>query len=182
MTVAHLRTSLRGVFGDPIARLAFPAASAIFFALSILLLVATIPGNDIRFQLSILRASDSVLLFVLSLLVGFQAAVQVHAFRTRRSVPTLRMIAHTATPGTAGLFAAAVGTAACASCLASLFGVVGLGLGSTLFVLEYRFWFLAGAVAVVLVSLYVSLRRLESPCRACVPLAARVGDGSSDTE
>ena len=169
MTIAHLRTSLREVFGDPLARLAFPTASAIFFALSILLLVVTIPGNTISFQLSILTPRDYLLLVLLAFLLGLHAAVQTHALRARRRQTVTHAATHGAVSGSVGLFAASIGTAACASCIASLFGLVGLGMSSVLFVLAYRVWFFAGAIAVALVSLYVSLRRLESPCLSCVP-------------
>lgn len=133
-----------------------------FFVLAVLLPVATITGNSVPFQLSIYAGRDFVLLTILSLLAGLHGALMARSWQQRRS----RLALSGAASGASGLFAAIVGTAACSSCIASLFGLLGLGAGSVLFVLQYRALFLAAAVAIMLVSLYLTARSARACCSA----------------
>lgn len=63
--------------------------------------------------------------------------------------------------------AAIVGTAACASCLAFLFGIAGLGIGSVAFVLKYQTFFLFGSIALIVLSLYFTAGKVNKHCVSC---------------
>lgn len=67
----------------------------------------------------------------------------------------------------AGIFAAVVGTASCLSCLVALLGLVGLGVGSALFILKNQSYFLLGAIALMLISLYFAARKVDRVCNSC---------------
>ena len=69
--------------------------------------------------------------------------------------------------GAMGIFGTVVGTAACASCLASLFGLIGLGTGSVFFVLQNQIYFLLGAIIAMLISLYFAARKVNKVCTSC---------------
>lgn len=133
-----------------------------FFLLSVLLPVITIPGNTVPFQLSIYTGRDYILLTILALLAGLHGALLARSWQQRRA----RLALSGAASGASGLFAAIVGTAACSSCIAALFSLLGLGTGSVLFVLQYRALFLAAAVAIMLVSLYFAARNTRVCCSA----------------
>ena len=76
--------------------------------------------------------------------------------------------AGTATAGGLGaLFAGIVGTAFCASCLAPLFAIFGIGFGGVIFVLEYRFYFVAGITLLILIAIYLTARKINKVCTSC---------------
>jgi len=67
-----------------------------------------------------------------------------------------------------GIFGTVVGAAACASCLASLFGLIGLGTGSVFFVLQNQIYFFLGAIIAMLISLYFAARKVKRACDKCI--------------
>lgn len=161
-TLAETALTIHGALRVPSALVTLVLVSISFLTLAVLLPVITIPGNAVLFQLSIYQGRDYVLLVILSLLAGVHGALLARSWQQRRS----RLALSGAASGASGLFAAIVGTAACSSCIASLFGLLGLGTGSVLFVLQYRALFLAAAVAIMLVSLYLTARSARACCSA----------------
>lgn len=107
---------------------------AIFIALPVL----TIPGNTLFYQLKIFRAQDYFLMLSLSSLIGLNFALQVYSMKQKKintgGVP--QTVAQGMISGIIGMFGAMLGTAACASCLAFLFGLIGLGAGSVLYCIK----------------------------------------------
>lgn len=141
--------------------LVFLIIAVIFFGLFIIIPVITIPGNSLAFQLEIFRSRDYILMFLLAILVGLNFSMNIYAWKkSKQSADISQSAASGATAGFGGAFAAIVGTAACASCLAFLFGIMGLGIGSVAFVLKYQTFFLLGAIALVLFSLYFTARKV----------------------
>ena len=139
-----------------------------FFGLFILIPLITIPGNDFWFQLSIFRTRDYILMAFLALLVGLNLALQTYNFKRKREAQKLSQSVMGGTvSGLSGIFGAVVGTAACASCLASFFGLIGLGTGSVFFVLQNQSYFLLGAIALMIISLYFAARKVNKVCDSC---------------
>lgn len=156
------------VFGERKYVFFFLSFALFFFALFVFIPVVTTPGNTLVFQLSIFRAQDYFLMILLALLVGFNFSMNIFAWRKlKQSANISQSAASGATAGFGGAFAAIVGTATCASCLAFLFGIVGLGIGSVAFVLKYQTFFLLGAIALVLLSLYFTARKVNRHCASC---------------
>ncbi|MBI2028218.1 MAG: hypothetical protein HYT07_01280 [Candidatus Levybacteria bacterium] len=148
--------------------LAFVLIAMVFFALFIFIPVFTIPGNDLGFQLSIYSQKDYVLMFLLAALVGLNLALQVYIFRKQREERRLtQSTGQLAVSGISGVFGAVVGTAACASCLAFFFGLIGLGAGSVIFVLNNQIYFFVGAIILLLISLYFTARKVNGVCESC---------------
>jgi hypothetical protein len=102
----------------------------------------------------------------LAALVGLNVALQWYSIAQRKAQQNLpKSVAEGATLGALGVFGAVVGTSACASCLASLFGLIGLGTGSVFFVLKNQPYFLFGAIALMLlVSSYFTARKVNKVC------------------
>lgn len=151
-----------------------------FFALFVFIPVAATPGNTLAFQLSIFRTQDYFLMILLAFLVGLNFSMNIYAWRKsppkadqpraeKHPIDILQSAASGATAGFGGAFAAVVGTATCVSCLAFLFGIVGLGIGSVAFVLKYQTFFLLGAIALVIFSLYFIARKVNRHCASCEP-------------
>jgi len=131
-----------------------------FFWLFVFIPVVTTPGNTLAFQLSIFRGQDYFLMLFLALLVGLNFSMYIFAHTSQSAVSGTAV-------GFGGAFAAIVGTAACASCLAFFFGIMGLGVGSVIFVLKYQTFFFLGAIALIVLSLYFTARKVNKHCASC---------------
>lgn len=143
-------------------------AAVLFFALFVALPVWTIPGNTLAFQLKIFRPYDYALMGILAILVGLTVSLETYSWRRRRGADDgARLAVQGTLSGGLGMFASVVGTATCGSCLAVLFGLVGLGAASTFFVLQNQQVFLLAAIGVMLIALVVAARRADAVCRSC---------------
>lgn len=134
----------------------FILAFLVMLILFTLIPIWIIPGNSIAIQLSIYRIQDYLILSLLSGLYALFIAMQVYAMRQKKNI---RGIATTVGGGAGALFAGIAGTAFCASCLAPLFALVGIGFGGVLFVLEYRIYFVLGITVLMLLAIYFTARK-----------------------
>lgn len=137
---------------------------AVFFSLFIFIPIWTVSGNTLATQLDIFTARDYLVLFLLTSLSSLFITMQVYVMRRRRKIEGVS----TATAGGLGaLFAGIAGTAFCASCLAPLFALFGIGFGGVIFVLEYRFYFVAGITLLMLMAIYLTARKINKLCTSC---------------
>jgi len=140
--------------------LLFIGISIAFYGLFILIPVIVIAGNDIAFQLSILSAQDIILMAFLAGMIGLTFSLQVYSYK-QRVCSTPKSVAQGAATGISGVFAAIVGTAFCASCLIPLFAAIGIGSGGVFFVLENNTYFVLGAIALMIISLYFAAKKVN---------------------
>lgn len=148
--------------------LTFALIAILFFGLFIYIPIVTIPGNDLGFQLSIYSQRDYTLMFLLASLVGLNFSLQIYSFKKQKEQRDLfKSTGQVAISGASGVFGVIVGTAACASCLAFFFGLIGLGAGSVIFVLNNQIYFLVGAIIAILISLYFVARKINGICDTC---------------
>lgn len=157
------------VFTEKIYILLALLIATLFFGIFIFIPLVTIPGNDLRFQLSIYTLENYILMSFLALLVGITFAMQIYTVKKQQvlrksSSPVLQGVALS---GASGIFGSIVGTASCSLCLASLFGFIGLGTGGALFVLKNQNYFLWGSILIMLFSLYFTARRINKVCTSC---------------
>lgn len=144
------------------------ASAVIILILLIAIPILTIPGNTIQFQLKVFRMQDYILIIALSILAGLNFALNWYGFKLQKTVRAASgSAAGGVASGIAGVFGAIVGTATCASCLAALFGLIGLGTGSVFFVLKNQSYFLLGAIVLMLISLYFAARKINKVCTSC---------------
>lgn len=136
----------------------------VFFALFVLIPVWAVSGNTIATQLDIFTARDHTVLVLLSALSSLFITMQAYVMRQKREMCGVG----TATAGGVGaLFAGIAGTAFCASCLAPLFAIFGIGFGGVIFVLEYRFYFVVGITLLMLIAIYLTARKINRVCTSC---------------
>ena len=134
------------------------------FILLILIPVWSVPGNTFAAQLDIFTLQDYLTLSLISLLYALFVAMQVYALRQKNKIVGVG----TAVGGGVGaVFAGIAGTAFCASCLAPLFALFGIGFGGVLFVLEYRFYFVAGVSVLMILAIYLTARKIKAVCENC---------------
>jgi len=145
----------------------FIVSTTAFSVLFIAIPVWTTPSNTLSFQLQIFRVQDYILMISLAILTGLNITLQVYGLRLKKAKALSQSVLVGSTSGGLGIFGAMVGTATCASCLAFLLGLVGLGAGSVFFVLENQILFLVGAVVIMFVSLHFSARKINKICNSC---------------
>ena len=144
--------------------LLFLVSFFVFFALFVFIPVWTVTGNTLAIQLEIFTARDYGVLILLSSLSSLFITMQVYVMRQKRKIEGVSA----ATAGGLGaLFAGIAGTAFCASCLAPLFAIFGIGFGGVIFVLEYRFYFIAGITLLMLIAIYLMARKINKVCTSC---------------
>ena len=145
-------------------KLWFAALTAIFIAAYIFVPVWLTPGNSLGFQLGLLSLRDYVLFIVLGACASLLVLMQVFLFLRKRSYRV-----SSAAQGGVGVFGAFFGgllaTAACSSCIAAILGF--LGAGSIFFILENQPYVVAGAIALVIIGLYFSARKVMGICEDC---------------
>ena len=160
--------AIKQIIKKPIYLFSGTGIAVAFFALFIAIPVLTIPGNNVAFQLSIFGTWDYALMIFLALLVGLNLTLQVYSFRQKQDAKKFSQSVVSGTVSSlSGIFGTVVGTAACASCLASLFGLIGLGTGSVFFVLKNQSYFLLGAILLMLLSLYFVAQKINKVCNSC---------------
>lgn len=136
----------------------------VFFALFVLIPVWTVVGNTLATQLDIFTARDYAVLVLLSSLSSLFITMHVYVMRRRQK---LRGAGQVAAGGLGTLFAGIAGTAFCASCLAPLFALVGIGFGGVALVLEYRFYLVAAVALLLLLAIFLTARRIHNACTSC---------------
>ncbi|MBI2051996.1 hypothetical protein HYT33_04535 [Candidatus Roizmanbacteria bacterium] len=138
----------------------------LIFLFFVMVQIWTIPGNNIRLQLSIFKTRDYILTVLLSFLVSLFLVMQAFIFRNAYSAKTkLASVGVGGATGYLGMGAAVLATATCAACLIALFGF--LGFGSIVFLLKNQWWVVSVAIILLLVSLYFSSRKVNGLCESC---------------
>ena len=159
--ITAVKHSLRGTG----YKLLFAGVALVMLSLFILIPVWVVPGNDLSFQLSLFTPQDFILLAFLSSLNGLFITMQMYSIRMTQS--TISGISKSVSGGAGTLFAGVAGSAFCASCLAPLFALFGIGFSGVIFTLQYRFYIVAVIVAFMLVAIYLTSKKIVGTCEHC---------------
>ncbi|MBI2040072.1 hypothetical protein HYT18_03290 [Candidatus Microgenomates bacterium] len=162
----HLLSASKLVFGDRRYLFWFLVVAFVMFWLLLYIPIRTIPGNDLAFQISILTPKDWFLFTILPILTALSIVMNVYILKNRGSAQDgVAMVGQGGTGFFSGLIASVLGTATCASCVASIFGF--LGVGGVLFLLQYRTYITVGAIILMLISLHLTSKRVLNACESC---------------
>ena len=134
------------------------------FILFTLIPVWTVTGNTLAIQLKIFTPRDYAVLTLLSGLSALFITMQLYTMSLRKKVEG---VGRTVGGGLGALFAGIAGTAFCASCLAPLFALFGIGFGGVIFVLNYRFYFVATITLFMLIAIYLTAKKINKVCTSC---------------
>lgn len=139
---------------------------AVLFGLMFYLPVRVIPGNTFVFQASIFSFKDYLFLGTASLLSALIITIQVKIFRQKKS---FKVMTGNATLGSTGLLSGVVssvfGTATCSLCVGALFGF--LGANSVIFLVNNKTYVVLGSLALLGLSIFLSLKKLNNSCDVC---------------
>lgn len=162
----YLLSANKLVFGDKRYLFGFLAAAFAMFWLLLYIPIKTIPGNDLAFQISILTPKDWFLFVSLPALTALSIVMNVYILKKKKSAQdSIAMVGQNGTGFLSGVIASVFGTATCASCVASIFGF--LGVGGVLFLVEHRTIITTGAIILMLISLYFTSKRVLNACKEC---------------
>ncbi len=133
-----------------------------FFAMFVFLPVLTIKFNTIAFQLSTYNIYDYILLSTLSLVSALLVTMQIYAYKypakiCSQTFPFLTTLG----AGTSGVLASIIGTATCASCIAPIVALFGLGFNGIVFVLKYRTELSIISIIIMLLAIYLLAKSIN---------------------
>ncbi len=125
--------------------------------------VRNIPGNDFRFQLSILTPRDITFLIILSSLTALSIVMNLYVLSQRFNFKsTVGLVGQGGFGSLVGMIGSIFGTASCSSCVVSLFGF--LGIGGVFFLLHYKQAIALAAMTIMLASLHFSSKSVLGVC------------------
>lgn len=140
----------------------FIISALLFLSIFILSPIFLTPGNSLSFQLGIFTFWNYVLIILLSGLIGLMISMQVYNYKIKKS---MRGAGKGVVGGFSGFTAGIFGTAACSSCVAAIFGF--LGLGTVFFLIEYQWYIVGVSLVFVLTSIYLTSKGIEKNCEVC---------------
>lgn len=143
----------------------FVLISIVIFLFFVMVPVLSIPGNDILFQLSITPPVVFVLMAILAFGNGLLIAMQVYIRKAIKAHRNLKITAAKSATALGIILSSLAATVACVACYSSLLAI--FGLGASIFFATYRIPISIFAVALTLVALYFSSRRINSHCDVC---------------
>lgn len=138
--------------------IAFVGLIVLLFGIFVLIPVFFVPGNSLLFQLSIFTSRDYVLLTVLSLLTSLLIVMQVYSYKQSK----INSLGKTTVGAGSSFIAALFGTASCSSCVAAVFGF--LGVGTVFFLLKYKWPIIGASISLMLISLYLVSLKIDEVC------------------
>lgn len=135
---------------------------SVFMSLFLLLLPGLLnPENSLVMQLSLLKPTNYALIIALGVLISLLIVMQFYSYKNAGSAS----YGKTALSGGSAFFAAVVGTAGCASCVATAFAF--LGFGASAFLVKHQLLVMGIAILVVIASLYFTSLKISGECTTC---------------
>jgi len=159
--VIVVKSSLAKTFSRRRDKLAGILLALSAFALFVLVPVWTTPGNDIRFQLSLLTRGTITAMVVLAVTNAVLISMHLHLRRVKAKVATQETVG-----GLAVLGSSIIATLGCVSCYSSILSA--FGLGGVIFFGKYHAYIVTAVIAVSLYAVWHTARRIEGLCDRCV--------------
>lgn len=138
-------------------------ASIFMLLLAFYIPVLTIPGNSIRFQLSLLTWSYIILLFLFSILFGLSLGLYTYPMASNNGLA----IANSSGAGFSSIVGSLFASKLCPICISTILGIVGLG-SSALFLVSFKNEILIASIMILLISIYFGGKRVVNTCDKCL--------------
>ncbi len=132
------------------------------FTLLYMIPVWTTPGNDIAFHFSLLPKSILFVMILLSFANGLLLTMQMYVRGQKKRIKDVAKESVTLLGIIGSTFVATIACAACYSSVLALFG-----LGASAFVVKYQFHFILVAIALTLIALHYTSKRVLGDCDVC---------------
>ena len=158
---ATLQQAWRLVFGDRRYQIGAFLFAVSFFLLSLYVPVWFIPENTLALVLHMLRWQGLAALVLLAVASGLLTAINI--FLIKRRVAGVTTVEGGF--GLAAALSAAVLLTSCGCGIGIIVGIFGIGLGGAAFLTTHQFVISLIALVIVLIGLYISLRKVNAVCR-----------------
>ena len=142
----------------------FVLASTFFALLFIVYPVLATPGNALAFQLSITPWWGLLLIGFLAFASGLLVTLQAYIFRRLKALP-VKETGTTLVGGASAFLANVFASASCTACVSVLFSF--LGIGTIIFLLNYRWEIVGGSIVLTLLAIYFASKRINNHCMEC---------------
>ena len=140
--------------------------SVLFLFLLIYLPVITIPGNDLPFQLGLFTKADYLILLLVAFVSSWSVTLNIYSFFQKRDLTNNISTAGKSTLNSIiGVSLSIFAVPKCLTCVSLIFGF--LGLGSILFLIQYRLLISAFLLVILLISVYLTASKILGNCRSC---------------
>lgn len=151
------------------SRFVFILLTVLAFTAFVFIPILLIPGNDLRFYLTILRPLDYAAYAALAVTIASIIMMQVYVFqKSRGSRKRFASVAQGGVGAYSAMLGGLLATAACSSCIAGLLGF--LGVGGVLFVAQNNVAIAGIALVISLFSLFMSSRKVNGHCQRCATI------------
>lgn len=127
--------------------------------------VFVVPGNDLKFFLQITPWWGFMIFILLGISVGLLITMQIYIFKNLRKI-SIRGTTGGTIAGFSSVISGVFSSATCASCVSTLFSFL-LPTAFILKTLDYRWHISIGGFMLVLVSLFLTSKRIENECKYC---------------
>ncbi len=161
-TVQTIGRGVWNVLRDPVSIAVLAAGWVVLMAILVAVPAAQVVGNDVAFQLTVLRPRDWFLLSTLALLASYSIAQSLYLLRFRRCGAKA-----TASSAAAGIWATGGSFAALITCPACLVGLAGFLSAGTIAALQQWRGTLAGTVAIGAITLLAVGAHLAGSPEVC---------------
>ena len=152
---------IKEVLKKPRYVLLFIGAFLVTMYLLILIPALSVPGNSFFLQLTLFAPLGWIVLSFISALYSLFMTMQMYVFFNNKKILG---VGTSIGGGVSVLFAGVASSAFCVSCLAPLFALFGIGFGGVLFVLQYRFYFVVIIIVLMVISIYLTARKIKKVC------------------
>lgn len=161
--------AVKVILSEALYKALFLAFSILAFVMFVIVPVWSTPGNSISFQISLFTFWNWSIFVILAPLISLLLTAQIYVFvRTKNNMDKAKNLGSVGSGlfgGYAGFLGAVFATASCSWCAVALLGF--LGSGTVLFIAQNQLWIVLAAIAVLLFSLYLILRKVALKCNDC---------------
>jgi len=147
------------------ASIVFLLSSIAVFLLLLMVPVWTTPGNDVLFQLHLLKYWVIALMVLLSLGNGLVITMQLYIRKHRPHKTSATQKGKEAVTFGGLLVAAVTSTLACAACYSALLSL--FGLGAATFVVRYQPVIATVAILLTMYAIVQAAKRINNHCEVC---------------
>lgn len=142
----------------------FCISSLIMLILYVFIPIYITPGNDLAFFIKITPWWGFLILICLSFLMGLLITMQFYILKNLKKI-SFKESGSGFMAWFSSIISGLFSSATCATCISFLFAF--LGTGGILFLLKYR-WYISGfGFVLVLISIHLSIKRIQNHCESC---------------
>jgi hypothetical protein len=123
------------------------------------------PGNSFKTQLLFLKPANYLMIFVLSFLISSNLTLMIYKKRELK-IKILPSLSLGGAGNILGILSGILTSALCLYCLAPLFALLGLGVGTLFFAFKYKFYIFLISSIILVFYLYLDYKSINK-CEKC---------------